>query len=76
MTHKLEIKINCGEKTCASKPGNFCNFLGVRNLGTKSCCLLYTDHGSPLELFENDNRWIARCQPCLDQVNPGKWWEK
>lgn len=75
MTHKLKIEIRCGEKTCASEPRKFCNFFGTRHFGQKSCCLLYTDHGSPLELFENEDGWISRCQPCLDQLDPGKWWE-
>lgn len=41
MTRTLELKINCGEKTCASKPGEFCRFF-LHSFGTPSCFLFGT----------------------------------
>ena len=49
----IEIKINCGEKTCASSPGLFCRFCNLREIS----CQLFG------KLFEEDN-WIMRHPNC------------
>jgi hypothetical protein len=63
----LEIKINCGDKTCASKPGKFCRFAGAKGFGTRPVCLLFRDNDSnEVHLTEEiAGGWLARCSQCL-----------
>lgn len=57
------IKIDCGETTCASAPGQFRSQLGVKSFGTKPVCMLFND----TPLYEN-NGWLQRCEECLKKV--------
>jgi hypothetical protein len=54
----IKFEIECGEKTCASKPGEFCKFLSGYFL---DMCILFDER-----LFENDDGWVARCKECLE----------
>lgn len=64
------ISFVTGEKTCASTPGEFCRWVGVKSFGMKHVCMLFGD----ARLFENEpGGWLMRCQQCLDafrQVAP------
>jgi len=67
----LRLYIVCGEKTCASEPGKFCRFVGVKNFGTVYVCLLFPELEAPGDtsstyLKENDEGWLARCTQCLE----------
>ena len=39
MKKKISFDIECGEKTCASKPGNFCRFFRGSLNGNDTCYL-------------------------------------
>lgn len=61
-TFDVPHRVVCGETTCATSPGNFCRYLGVRNFGTVPVCTLF----GGISLFENEDGWVARCRECLD----------
>lgn len=65
----LKIPITCGEETCASEPGVFCQFLGSRNLGmVPICCLFPSGREVYTNLYTTDGQetsWLARCPDCL-----------
>lgn len=63
MLRQLNIQINCGNTTCASKPGEFCEQLYASNFGTKPVCHLFND----TPLYEH-NGWLQRCEECLNKV--------
>lgn len=68
MRKKLAIDIECGETTCASKPGTFCRFRGSKKFGQLPCCMLFPDPttmAAYTELEEIDG-WIQRCANCLE----------
>lgn len=60
----IKIKIECGETTCASKPGEFCKFLGASHFGTRPQCRLFPSDGASTPLKEKDG-WVQRCPACL-----------
>lgn len=68
MSRKLSLVIESGEKTCASAPGRFCQYLGVKAFGTKHVCLLFRDDfGNEAELAEDvPGGWLQRHIKCLD----------
>ena len=62
---KVQIEFECGEKTCASEPGEFCRFLGAKKMGLRPVCLLFRDRrGEEQRLFE-EGGWLQRCPECL-----------
>lgn len=63
----LNIKIECGDRTCASEPGKFCTFLGSKQFGTRfACCLFPDDRGDNTPLHEDvTGGWLQRCPRCL-----------
>lgn len=71
----ITLKIECGETTCASKSGKFCQFLGSKKFGSIAVCMLFpTKNPTPNNdgltvLEENENGWIARCDQCLAATN-------
>lgn len=57
---KLDLTIECGQDTCASEPGEFCQFTTTRpgSFGRKAYCrLFFTD------LYDKDG-WLQRCSAC------------
>lgn len=67
---KVIFEIECGEKTCASKPGAFCHYFGTQNFGQQPVCLLFRgEEGQILKLKEKDG-WVQRCDPCLEATTP------
>lgn len=68
----LQLEINCGETTCASKPGVFCKYLTTSRFGQQFNCQLFSevdDRGRLIELKEHQSGnlkgWIARHSNCL-----------
>jgi hypothetical protein len=69
MKFEIRLEIECGETTCASRPGEFCEWFGTRKLGQIPICTLFPTPGSskhPLtrDLEEKDG-WTQRCPECL-----------
>ena len=65
---QITIDINCGKTTCASKPGEFCQFFGTMRFGTVPLCRLFPSIGDTFtELHEKDG-WVQRCDSCLEHV--------
>lgn len=64
---KLAIDVQCGEKTCATEPGKFCQYVGSRRFGTQPVCLLFPgNNAAHTDLFPiEDTGWLRRCAPCL-----------
>jgi len=54
--------IVCGETTCASEPGKFCDYVAAQRFGTRPVCTAF--EGEP-RLYDHDG-WLQRCQACLD----------
>ena len=57
MIAKIELTIECGEKTCAVEKGKFCH-LFKSHLGGKDWCFLFG------RVFDKDG-WIQRHPDCL-----------
>ena len=59
----IVIEIDCGEKTCASSPGNFCQFFRQRIDGSEPRCCLFG------KLLFDDKKaitgWLMRLPECL-----------
>jgi len=64
----LNIVIDCGEKTCASEPGVFCQRLLTTHFGTRWVCGAFFDKEcSPVVLHEDhEDGWLQRCDQCLE----------
>lgn len=58
---KFKITIECGKKTCATRPGKFCRFVQTTSFGMKPFCFLYN---VPLD---DANGWLMRCRKCLNE---------
>lgn len=67
---QITFDLNCGETTCASSPGVFCQFSGSKNFGTVRLCTLFAcASGEPQSLYPDSEGCIARCQLCLDKAH-------
>jgi hypothetical protein len=53
----MRIEIECGEKTCASKPRKFCH-LFKGHLGGRDTCFLFG------EVYDKDG-WVQRHPNCI-----------
>lgn len=65
----LNIVIDCGEKTCASEPGMFCNRLLTTHFGTRWVCGAFLDaqcNNVELHADKNGEGWLQRCDQCLE----------
>ena len=74
---KLVITIKCGEKTCASEPYKFCQFLGSVKLGQVSICTLFNGLGykggmGSYTILDEVGGWTQRCQACLNAEKKAK----
>jgi hypothetical protein len=63
MKRTLEIEIECGDKTCASEPGKFCQFVGTKSFGKTYLCMLFPSEDS-YTILESGG-WLMRCEQCL-----------
>jgi hypothetical protein len=74
MISHLLINIECGNETCASKPGVFCKYLGTTKFGTNYVCVLFPnqnpgrkEHGGVTPLQEDKpGGSLLRCTACLN----------
>ena len=72
MKRTILIEIDCGEDTCASEPGKFCEYVGHRGLGgTIPICTLFA-YGRDVttDLGEINGGWLRRCDACKNAENP------
>lgn len=59
------LYINCGEHTCADKPGRFCHFVGTTHMGQKHVCTFpFLDPGEVQELHDKGTGWLQRLGIC------------
>lgn len=73
MIRVLKLNIVCGDQTCASEPGKFCEFIGSNRMGTQPVCTLFPDPdvGSTHTRLMIKDGWIQRCDACknADEVS-------
>jgi len=64
--HTITLTIECGETTCASKPGRFCPYMRTTNFGQRAVCVFpFPGEETPIKLFEDEpGGWIQRCDAC------------
>lgn len=62
---KHDLKLEMGEKTCASEPGKFCRMVRSKSWGQKHFCALYET-----DLFD-EGGWLQRCSECKEEF-PGQ----
>jgi hypothetical protein len=58
---QLVFKIQSGDKTCASQPGAFCQYVGTKRMGAIFGCTLFQVN------LEDENGWLMRCPECLER---------
>jgi hypothetical protein len=62
-------EIRCGERTCASVSGVFCEHLGTKCFGQIPICLRFTstdpDGVRNFTELEDELGWVQRCPECL-----------
>jgi hypothetical protein len=63
MTRNITMSINCGEKTCASEPGEFCKYAISRVDGFNPTCRLFE---KPLKDEGEPTGWLKRCKECME----------
>jgi hypothetical protein len=70
MKQTLKVDIECGEKTCASEAGKFCEFFGSIKFGQVPVCTLFPsgeeNRYSPHTILVEKDGWTQRCTKCLD----------
>lgn len=59
----VDMSFRCGQTTCAWKKGKFCRWLGAKQFGQQSWCLLYD-----VRLYDNAHGWVARARECIWMV--------
>ena len=62
------IQINCGETTCASEPGKFCNFFGTMRFGTSPLCRLFPSENDAYTPLTEKDGWVQRCEQCISST--------
>lgn len=72
MKKNLNISITCGEKTCGSDIGEFCEFLRQTHSGQKWLCGIFgTDAEEYTILLKGKDGWLLRCAACLHkEIHP------
>jgi len=68
-TFNITRTIVCGETTCASEPGKFCDYVAARKFGAEAVCTAF--EGEPIRLYEQSG-WLQRCQTCLKAEKGGE----
>lgn len=67
MPNQRLLVIDCGENTCASEPGKFCEYMRVSNFGNRWVCHLYDT-----EVREDkDGGWLQRTKQCKEDFKRG-----
>jgi len=71
---RFSLSSECGERTCASEPERFCQFLGTMKFGTVAVCLLFRNEVGDLQVLDNSRKdclgWTLRCPQCLEIARP------
>lgn len=71
MQNVFKFTIECGEKTCASEPGKFCQFLGSLGMRARPICRLFPSEVTAFTKLEDTvgkgKAWVLRCLACLEQ---------
>lgn len=62
----LNIKIKSGDKTCASAPGEFCQYMSTIKFGTLYVCSLFPDKDKMYTVLAQEDGWLKRCPACLN----------
>jgi hypothetical protein len=62
----LQVVIEAGAETCASKPGKFCVYVRTTNFGTRWVC-----HFFDRTLNETSNGWLERAPECIQLAKVG-----
>ena len=60
----LSFKIDCGDHTCASESGKWCEHIGNRRAGTIMICTLFADGRDVTTDLADKDGWIQRCDAC------------
>lgn len=58
MKEKITLEIECGVTTCASKPGEFCEFLILGMGHRKQTCIIFGQ-------VDDKDGWIQRHKNCM-----------
>lgn len=70
MKVRIEINIECGENTCASEPGKFCEYAGSMKFGSIPVCMLFNGQdrsgGTSQTILEEKDGWVQRCPACKE----------
>lgn len=61
----ITLQIECGEDTCASEAGKFCEYLGTSTSITPVCALFPFDEASYTRL-DFDQSVVRRCDACKE----------
>lgn len=62
----LKVPIECGEETCASKPGKFCSWLRTQRFGSEAICQIFSEWGYKRRIpLDFENGWTMRHPECL-----------
>jgi hypothetical protein len=63
--------VTCGEDTCASAPGVFCNHIGSRRFGSQPHCMMH--HVDLYEVTNGERKgWVERCLACKEKEELSK----
>lgn len=62
----FHIPIICGETTCGTGSGMFCEYVGTRRLGTEWICRLFPTEEDSYTQLEDKESWLQRCKMCLE----------
>ena len=74
MNRTIELKIKCGDKTCARDPGVFCQYIAMQKFGTIMYCTIFSESNGkwmmPLDVSDGEDGdphggWTLRHPNCL-----------
>lgn len=71
MKYVLSFEIQAGEKTCASKPGEFCQYCTWKLDADKGLCYFFGALSSGAKGSDTDG-WLERHPNCLEKTRPNK----
>lgn len=63
----INHKVQCGETTCASKPGKFCDHFGPGPFGVMARCHMFN-----VNLYPNATGLHQRCDACMKAEKEAK----
>jgi hypothetical protein len=75
MKATILFEIECGEKTCASEPGKFCEFTRVPANGDAYCALFSSPGKFNVIRLRDSEGWLMRHEKCLEATSKKPIWE-